>query len=226
MANQTVTLACEERTTFGKGSARQARRDGKIPAVIYGHGEGPFHVLLPGHEAFIALRTTNALMTLTWGDMDRLVLAKDIQRNPLKPVIEHVDFVIVNRDEKVDVEVAVQVEGEAAPETLVSVPTATVLVKAPVLDIPEFITVDVEGAEAGTIIHAADLQLPAGVELVTDPEEAMVNISEAMSAEALEAELAEAEAEAGIEQDEPEDVEEGGKSEGGDDAAEGESASE
>lgn len=224
MANQTIKLTCTERTTFGKGAARQARREGGIPAVVYGHGEGPFHVILPGHEAFIALRHTNALMTLTWGSgEDRLVLAKDVQRDPIKPIIEHVDFVIVDRNEKVDVDIAIHLEGEAGPETVVSVPTSTVSVKAPVLDIPEFITVSVEGAEAGTLIHAGDLELPEGVELVTDAEETIVNVSEAISEEALEAELAEAEAEAGIEQDESDEeaaeAAEGDDAEGGDDAA-------
>ena len=112
MANQTIKLTCTERTTFGKGAARQARREGGIPAVVYGHGEGPFHVILPGHEAFIALRHTNALMTLTWGSgEDRLVLAKDVQRDPIKPIIEHVDLVIVKRGEKVTVDVPVNVCG-------------------------------------------------------------------------------------------------------------------
>ncbi len=225
MATKTITLECTERTTFGKGSARQARRDGGTPAVIYGHGEGPFHVVLPAHEAFIALRQTNALMTLKWGDMDRLVLAKDVQRNPIKPIIEHIDFVIVDRTEKVSVDIAIHVEGEAGPETVVSVPTSTVTVLAPVLDIPESISVSVEGAEAGTLIHAGDLELPEGVELETDPEETIVNVSEAISEEALEAELAEAEAEAGIEHDESdEEAAEGGDSEGDD--AEGDADSE
>ncbi|WP_462419032.1 50S ribosomal protein L25/general stress protein Ctc [Kytococcus sp. Marseille-QA3725] len=217
MANQTINLTCQERTSFGKGAARQARREGGIPAVVYGHGEGPFHVILPAHEAFIALRHTNALMTLTWGSgEDRLVLAKDVQRDPIKPIIEHVDFIIVNRHEKVTVDIAIHVEGEAGPETVVSVPQATLSVDAPVLDIPESITVSVEGAEAGTVITASEIELPEGVELVTDGEEAIVIVSEAISEEALEAELAEAEAEAGIEQDESdEEAAEGGDSEGG-----------
>ncbi|MFC0358321.1 MULTISPECIES: 50S ribosomal protein L25/general stress protein Ctc [Kytococcus] len=219
MAGKTIQINCTERTTFGKGAARQVRREGGIPAVVYGHGEGPFHVVLPGHEAFIALRHTNALMTLTWGSgEDRLVLAKDVQRDPIKPIIEHVDFVIVNRHEKVDVDVTIHVEGEAAPETVVSVPTSTVTVSAPVLDIPESIVVSVEGAEAGTLVHASDLELPEGVELVTDPEETIVNVSETISAEALEAELAEAEEEAGIEHDESdEEAAEAAESEGGED---------
>ncbi len=127
-----------------------------------------------------------------------------MQRDPIKPVIEHVDLVIVRRGEKVSVDVPVHVEGEAAPETVVTVDSQTLLLAVEATHIPENVVVSVEGLEAGTQIKAADVELPKGAELLTDPEILVVNVTAQITAEALEAELAEAEAEAGIEHEAPE----------------------
>ena len=127
-----------------------------------------------------------------------------MQRDPIKPVIEHVDLVIVRRGEKVTVDVPVHVEGEAAPETVVTVDSQTLQLGVEATHIPENVVVSVEGLEAGTQIKAADVELPEGAELLTDPETLVVNVTQQITAEALEAELAEAEAEAGIEHEAPE----------------------
>jgi large subunit ribosomal protein L25 len=108
-------------------------------------------------------------------------------------------LVIVRRGEKVTVDVRVQVEGEAGPETLVVVDHSSIPVEAEATNIPQQIVVSVEGLPPGTQILARDLQLPAGSLVDLDPETLIVNITNAPTAEALEAELAEAEAEAGIE---------------------------
>ncbi|HET7399801.1 MAG TPA: 50S ribosomal protein L25/general stress protein Ctc [Intrasporangium sp.] len=199
-----VKLVAEARTQFGKGAARKIRRDHKIPAVIYGHGTQPVHVALPGHETMMALKTANALLDIQLDGTSQLVLAKDVQRDPIKPVIEHIDLVVVRRGEKVVVDVAVHVEGEAAAETVVTVDSQTLQLSAEATHIPEHVVVSVEGVEAGTQIKAGDLTLPEGTLLVTDPETLVVNVTAQISEGALEAELAEAEAEAGIEHDEPE----------------------
>ena len=214
-------LVAEKRTAFGKGAARKIRRDHKIPAVMYGHGAQPVHITLPGHDTMMALKNVNALLTIVLDGDEQLALAKDVQRDPIKPVIEHVDLVVVKRGEKVTVDVPVHVEGEAAAETVVTVDSQTLQLEVEATHIPENITVSVEGLAAGTLIHANEIELPAGATLLADPETLVVNITQQVSAEALEAELAEAEAEAGIEREEHVEVEEGEVP-----AAEGEAAPE
>ena len=195
-------MTVELRTQFGKGAARKIRRADKIPAVMYGHGTAPVHITLPGHEAMLALKNANALLTLVIDGEEQLALAKDVQRDPIKPIIEHVDLVVIRKGEKVSVEVGIHVEGEAAPETVVTVDSNTLEVLADATSIPESLVVSVEGLEAGSQVKAADVTLPAGVELVSDPETLVVNVTQQVSAEELEAELEELEAEAGIEKDE------------------------
>ena len=218
-------LVAEIRTQFGKGAARRIRRDHKIPAVMYGHGAQPVHITLPGHDTMMALKQVNALLTIEVDGAEQLALAKDIQRDPIKPVIEHVDLVIVKRGEKVHVDVPVHVEGEAGPETVVTVDAQALQLEVEATNIPENVVVSVEGLEAGTQIHASQVELPRGAALLTDPETLVVNVTAQVTAEALEAELAEAEAEAGIEHEEseaPAEAEAAAPAEG--EAAEGEQA--
>ena len=219
MADQ-LKITAEKRTEFGKGAARRIRRAAKVPAVLYGHGTPPLHLSLPGHEAMLALRHTNAVLTLDVEGESHMALAKDVQRDPIKRFIEHVDLVVVRAGEKVTVEVGVHIEGEAAPETVVTTDYNTLEVEAPITSIPEWLNVSVEGMEAGTQVLAGEVELPEGVTLVTDPEALVVNVSQQVSEDALEAELAEAEAEAGIEQDESDEEAAKGdaadESEGGD----------
>ena len=198
-----LTLNAEKRTQFGKGAARKIRRAHKIPAVMYGHGADPIHITLPGHDTMMALKNPNALLTIVIDGDEQLALAKDVQRDAIKPIIEHVDLVVVRKGEKVTVDIPVHVEGEAGPETVVQVDHATISVEAEATHIPEYVSVSIEGLPAGTQIHASDLTMPDGATLVTDPEALVVNIPQMVSEEAAEAELTEAEAEAGIEQEEP-----------------------
>jgi large subunit ribosomal protein L25 len=194
-----VKLTAELRTEFGKGAARRIRRAHKVPAVLYGHGTAPIHISLPGHETLLALRTANALLSIEVNGSSQLALPKQVQRDPLKHTIEHVDLVIVRRGEKVTVDVPVHVEGEAGPDTLVVVDHNTVPLEAEATNIPQQIVVSVEDLPPGTQILARDLVLPSGSSIDLDPETLIVNVTNAPTAEALEAELAEAEAEAGIE---------------------------
>jgi len=204
-----IKLAAETRTEFGKGAARRIRRAHQIPAVMYGHGTEPVHITLPGHDTMMALKHANALLTIELDGKQHLALAKDVQRDAIKPVIDHVDLVVVKKGEKVTVDVQVHVTGDAAPETVVTVEQQTVQLEAEATHLPESIEVSVEGAVAGTQIHASDLTLPSGTSLVTDAEHLIVNVSQAITAEALESELAEAEAEAGIEHEAPQAETEG-----------------
>ncbi|KQW48848.1 50S ribosomal protein L25 [Nocardioides sp. Root1257] len=216
-------IKAETRTEFGKGAARRIRREDKVPAVIYGHGNDPIHVTLPGHDTMMALKHggANALLELDIDGKVQLALTKQVQVDPIKRHLEHVDFVAVVKGEKVTVEVPVHLNGDAARETLVVTETATISLEAEATHIPEYVEVDIEGAVAGTQIHASDLKLPSGSTLLLDPETLIVNITEQVSQEALDAELEEAEAEAGIERDEADnDVDEVGAEDSADESTE------
>ncbi len=189
-----IKLPAERRTAFGKGAARKNRRDHKIPAVLYGHGTDPVHITLPGHETQMALKTANALLSIDLEGTAQLALAKDVQRDPIKPIIEHIDLVIVRKGEKVTVDVQVHVEGDAAPDTIVTVESQTVELLVEATNIPANVVVNVEGLEAGSQIHAGAIELPAGAELASDPDTLVVNVSATMSQAELDAELGEGEA--------------------------------
>jgi large subunit ribosomal protein L25 len=210
-------ITAESRTEFGKGAARRIRRANKVPAVVYGHGQDPVHITLPGHDTMMALKHggANALLELSIDGEDTLALTKQVQIDPIKRHLEHIDFVVVVKGEKVTVEVPVHLNGEAARETLVVVDNSTIQLEAEATHIPEYVEVSIEGLPAGTQILASDLELPAGSTLLLDPETLIVNITEAPSEEQVEAELAEAEAEVGIERDES-DEDAAGTAEGGD----------
>lgn len=216
MSSQKITA--EPRTEFGKGAARRIRRADKVPAVIYGHGNDPIHITLPGHDTWLALKHggANALLELDLEGSTQLALTKQVQLDPIKRTLEHVDFVAVRSGEKVTVEIPIHLVGEAVRDSLV-VAENTIEVEAEATHIPEFVEVDIEGAEVGTQIHASDLKLPKGTTLSADADLLLVNITAASTAEEVEAELSEAEAEVGIEREEPEVVadtaDEGGDSE-------------
>jgi len=164
------TMAAEARSNFGKGAARKLRQAGKVPAVIYGHGEEPTHVSLPAHEMMLVARRANALLELDMGSDKKLVLVKDVQRDPVRQIIEHVDLVVVRKGEKVTVDVVIHVEGEPISGTMVQVDHSSITVEAEATHIPESFTVSVEGLEEGAQIHASDIALTEGSTLVSDPE--------------------------------------------------------
>ncbi|MCH4250373.1 MAG: 50S ribosomal protein L25/general stress protein Ctc [Microbacteriaceae bacterium] len=172
-----ITIPATVRTTFGKGAARRLRRDGHIPAVIYGHGQEPIHVALPEHETTLATRTANALLSLdVEGTEPKLVLVKDIQKDPVKMSIEHLDLMNVTRSEKVEVEVPISLTGVTVGNTVAELSLQTITVSAPVVELPDRIEVSVDGAAEGTRFHAKDLDLGEDVELVTDPEALVVAV--------------------------------------------------
>lgn len=186
-------IKAEARTEFGKGAARRIRRDDKVPAVIYGHGNDPVHVTLPGHDTMMALKHggSNAVLNIEIDGKVQLALTKQVQADPIKGFLEHIDFVSVKKGEKVTVEIQIVLVGEHAPEALVMIETSTVAVEAEATHIPESIEVSVEGAQSGTQIHARDLVLPAGSTLLSDADALVVNITHAPTAAEVEADLAE-----------------------------------
>jgi large subunit ribosomal protein L25 len=191
MAKSAVNqLTVTVRTETGKGASRRARRAGKIPAVLYGHGADPQHLELPGHDFAAVLRHsgTNAVLTLDIGGKEQLALTKALDIHPIRRTIQHADLLVVRRGEKVVVEVTVEVQGEAGPDTLVTQETNAIEIEAEALSIPEQLTVSVEGAPPGTQIAAGQISLPAGVNLISDPELLVVNVVNAPTAEELEEE--------------------------------------
>ena len=174
----TTKLAVTLREDFGKGYARRIRMAGDIPGVIYGHGEEPKHVVLPGHATTLAARNANAILDLDIEGDSTLVMIKDIQRHAIRPEIQHMDLILVKRGERVEVEVPLTVQGEVAEEAIANQEETVLLVEADALKVPEEIVVDIEGRNIGEHVLAGDIKLPSGVTLVADEELLVVNVSE------------------------------------------------
>jgi large subunit ribosomal protein L25 len=208
-------LTATVRTETGKGASRRARRAGKVPAVLYGHGLDPQHLELPAHDFAAVLRHsgTNAVLTLDIEGTEQFALTKALDIHPIRRNIQHADLLAVRRGEKVNVEVNVVVEGEAVPGTLVTQETNTIEIEAEALSIPEQFTLSVEGADIGTQFTAGTITLPSGVTLVSDPEILVVNVVAAPTAEDLEAEGAGEVAEGEEAEEAAEGVAEGGEGE-------------
>jgi large subunit ribosomal protein L25 len=190
------------RESFGKGAARKLRATGAIPAVIYGHGTDPKHVALPAHQVGLLIRKANALLDLQIDGKSTLVLVKDVQKDPVRQIIEHMDLIVIKKGEKVQVEVPVHIEGEPFAGTIADVDAHTLLLEVEATHIPERVVVSVEGLEEGAQIHASDVELPKGATLINEPDTLVVNVhtpqkvdlGEEAAAEAAEAEAAEGEA--------------------------------
>ncbi|HJA04814.1 MAG TPA: 50S ribosomal protein L25/general stress protein Ctc [Candidatus Microbacterium stercoravium] len=170
-------LSAEIRTEFGKGFARRLRAAGKIPAVVYGHGSDVRHVALPAHETGLIVRYANAIITLDIDGEQQIVFVKDVQRDPVRSIIEHIDLVTIKRGEKIEVEVPLLTEGETFSGTYMTMSANTIRVLVDALTIPEHITVDVEGLEDGAQLYAKDVTLPKGAELLDDPELHLISVT-------------------------------------------------
>jgi len=197
MSEDNNKVHAELRENFGKGFARRLRAAGKIPAVIYGHGAEPKHVALPGHQVALLIRKANVVLELDVAGSHELTLVKDVQRDPVRQIIEHIDLLVVKKGEKIQVDVPVILIGESAPGTIANLDAVSILLEVEATHIPEKIEVQIEGLEEGTHITAADLTLPKGAVLIADPETLIVGITTPTSGAAAEDEEgAEAEAEA------------------------------
>ena len=194
-----VRIAAEPRTEFGKGGARRTRRAGKLPAVLYGHGTAPRHISLPTRDFEHALRTdgANVLLSLAIDGAEELALPKSIQRDPVRGTIEHIDLILVRRGEKITVDVGVHIVGDVVAGGLLDHQMTTLSVLAEATHIPTGFEVSIESLEIGSSVHAKEVDLGPGVELVSDPDSVVVHILQAPTQEQIEAELAEAEADLG-----------------------------
>nr|WP_201470278.1 50S ribosomal protein L25/general stress protein Ctc [Microbacterium hydrocarbonoxydans] len=175
--SEDTKVQAEIRENFGKGFARRLRAAGKIPAVLYGHGTDPVHVALPGHQVSLIIRRANALLELDIEGKNHLALVKDVQKDPVHQIIEHIDLLVVKKGEKVTIDVPVIVTGESAPGTIVNQDANTLSIEAEATHLPQNVEVSVEGLEDGAHITAADVALPKGSSLLSDPETLVVAIS-------------------------------------------------
>jgi len=181
-----VKIVGTTRTEFGKGASRRARRDGLVPAVIYGHGEKPLLITLPAKELGVALKQSNVLLDITIDGKNELTLPKVIVRDFLKQILEHVDLVLVRRGEKVVVSVPVHTVGEHDRDGILEHVHNTIDVRVDASTIPSFLELDIQGLASGTSKYASDVKLPAGVELESDPKTIVVHLSEKSTAAAEE----------------------------------------
>jgi large subunit ribosomal protein L25 len=210
-----VRIDAEPRTEFGKGPSRRIRNAGKVPAVLYGHHAEPEHLILPGHDVLMAMRTANVLIRLEGlPGGAQLALPKAVQRDPIKGWVEHVDLLLVRRGEKVTVDVPIALTGEIAPDGMLDQQLVQISVEAEATNIPPSIEVDIEGLEVGAAVHAGDLKLPAGASLAEEADALVLHIIAAPTAEQLEADL-------GLPEEPEAPAAAGAETAGGDSAAEG-----
>jgi large subunit ribosomal protein L25 len=177
MADESNKVVAEVRESFGKGAARKIRAAGKIPAVIYGHGTEPVHITVPAHQVGLLLRKANAVLDIEiQGGKNQLTLVKDVQKDPVLQIIEHLDLIIVRSGEKVSVEVPVHVLGDTYPGTIAVLDVTTLRLEVEATHIPENIVLDVTDAVEGTQFHAKDFTLPKGAVLAEDEDLLILNV--------------------------------------------------
>ena len=177
-----ITINGTARTEFGKGASRRDRRAGLVPGVIYGHGSAPQHVALPLRELGAALKTSNVLLDIVVDGKTELTLPKSVTRNPITGVLAHIDLVLVRRGEKVIVEVPIHTSGEYDRDGILEHNSNTIEVEVEATSIPAFIELDITGLAAGKSLYAKDVNLPAGVVLISDPMMTVVHLSERSAA--------------------------------------------
>jgi large subunit ribosomal protein L25 len=169
-------LNAQARKEFGKGAARRTRRAGLVPAVMHLRRETPIHISLPGHETYLALRHSNAVLTIDLEGERTLTIAREIQRNAVTDVLEHVDLQIIQAGEKIEAAVRLRIEGE--PTSGIAILDIQELpVRAEATNVPEVIVVSVDGLGDGDTVRVANLELPEGVEALLEPETGLVTVT-------------------------------------------------
>ena len=219
-----TVLQAETGRRAGSSDARRLRADGKIPAVVYGHGMDPLSVSVDRRELRQALSGGAGMNTILDLTVDGTVypsLIKDIQRHPVKRSVEHIDFIQVNLNEEIVVSIPIHLEGEAkdvsANGGLVDLAMQELQVRTTPRSIPDGVTINVSEMTMDTVIRVEDIPLPSGVTAEADPEAAVVTVL-TMRTPVLDAE------EAAAEEAAAEGAAEGGEGEdGGSDAAESDS---
>lgn len=174
--NENHKLEAALRESFGKGAARKLRAAGKTPAVIYGHGNDPQHVAVDAHALSLIVRQANALIELDVAGKDELVLVRDVQRDPVLQIIEHVDLITIKKGETVEVEVPIHVTGTSFSGTNALQELNTLRLTALATSIPDSVVVDIEGKEEGFTVLAGDIELPKGSTLLDAADQLVVHV--------------------------------------------------
>lgn len=174
--NENHKLEAVLRESFGKGAARKLRAAGQTPAVIYGHGKEPQHVAVEAHALSLIVRQANALIDLDIAGKNQLVLVRDVQRDPVRQIIEHVDLIIVKKGETVDVEVPIHVTGTPFSGTNALQDLNTLRLSVPATSIPDSVSVDIEGKEEGFTVLAGEVELPKGATLIDAADHLVVQV--------------------------------------------------
>jgi large subunit ribosomal protein L25 len=174
--NTAAKLSAETRTSFGKGAARKFRAAGKTPAVIYGHGTEPRHIVVPAHEVALILRHKNAVIDLNIDGKEETVLVKSASKDPVTQIIEHIDLVTLVKGERVHVEVPVHIVGESLSGTTIDLEHKTVKVEVAATSIPDFVEAVFNKEGAGFHLLAKDIKLPAGAKLELAPDELVASV--------------------------------------------------
>jgi large subunit ribosomal protein L25 len=194
-----ITVVAEAPRPLGSRAAGRLRAAGQIPGVIYGHGRDPLPIAVDGRSLRAALTTSaglNALLALQVSGETHLTLAREIQRDPVRSTVIHVDFLIVRRDEVVQAEVPINLVGEARlviqGDGLIEQQLTTLTVHAIPANIPSHIDVDISGLDIGDSIRVSDIALPDGVSTELDPDEPIVIAARSAAGEAAEGEGEEA----------------------------------
>jgi large subunit ribosomal protein L25 len=176
-----VTLTAEAGRETGSRPTRRLRSQGKIPAVVYGHGSDPIPVAVVAREFQIAMSGEaglNSLLSLEVDKKNFLTLARNIQHHPFRNVVTHIDFQIVRRDEVISAEIPINLVGEPVEvqhgDGIVDQQLFTLAIKAKPADIPPSVDIDISGLIIGASLHVSDITIPRGVELESDPEATVV----------------------------------------------------
>ena len=219
MAHQVPTLPASSRDKLGTRYSKRLRAEGRLPVVLYGHGEDPSHLHVDRHETTKLLNHAAHLLTLDVDGKSESCLVKSVQYDHLGDKILHLDLTRVDLTEEVELEIYLEFKGEpeAALEEgfVVSHPTQSVNIKCRADSIPENIEVNVEPLTLETPLTIADITLPAGVTITDDPETVVAAITFVQ-------ELPEPEEEEAAEGEEPEVIGEAAEGEeGGEGEAEG-----
>ncbi|TWU15908.1 50S ribosomal protein L25 [Allorhodopirellula heiligendammensis] len=186
----TDVIQATKRDSTGTAATTRLRREGNVPAVLYGHGEANEHLAISAVQVKGLLRHHSKTVTLT-GDVNETALVSDMQWDPLGIEVLHLDLIRVNLQEKVEVTVAIETHGEAAGTREGGIfleNLREVDVRCSAGSIPESLVLDVNDLHLGDQATAADLQLPEGVELVTDPETVIAHVEAPRSEAAVEEE--------------------------------------
>jgi large subunit ribosomal protein L25 len=202
-------LVADKREETGKGPARRLRASGRVPAILYGHGMDPVGLSVDARDLFHLFHTgagTNVLVDLVVDGDEHLALPKAVERDHIKGRYIHVDFLVVRRDEKIQIDVPIRVVGEAAGVKMGGVLEHHLWelhVECLPTNVPEGIDVDVSELEIGSSLRVGDLRAPEGATILTNQDESViavtqpqapVEVEEEEAAEAVEGEAAEEEA--------------------------------